>query len=67
MTGDGVNDALALKRADLGIAMNSGSPATRAVAEVVLMDNKFSHLPSVLAEGRRVTIHGDAQISPFQG
>ena len=54
MTGDGVNDALALKKADLGIAMNSGSPATRAVAEVVLMDNKFSHLPSVLAEGRRV-------------
>lgn len=54
MTGDGINDALALKKADLGIAMNSGSPATRAVAEVVLMDNKFSHLPSVLAEGRRV-------------
>lgn len=54
MTGDGVNDVLALKKADLGIAMNSGSPATRAVAEVVLMDNKFSHLPSVLAEGRRV-------------
>ena len=49
-----MTDALALKKADLGIAMNSGSPATRAVAEVVLMDNKFSHLPSVLAEGRRV-------------
>lgn len=54
MTGDGVNDALALKKADLGIAMSSGSSATKAVAEVVLMDNKFSHLPSVLAEGRRV-------------
>lgn len=54
MTGDGVNDALALKKADLGIAMDSGSSATKAVAEVVLMDNKFSHLPAVLGEGRRV-------------
>lgn len=55
MTGDGVNDALALKKADLGIAMNSGTSATKAVAEVVLMDDKFSHLPAVLGEGRRVT------------
>ncbi|MDR2336692.1 MAG: HAD-IC family P-type ATPase, partial [Candidatus Nomurabacteria bacterium] len=54
MTGDGVNDALALKKADLGIAMNSGSSATKAVAEIVLLDNKFSHLPDVLSEGRRV-------------
>jgi cation-transporting ATPase E len=54
MTGDGVNDALALKKADLGIAMNSGAAATKAVAEIVLMDNKFSHLPQVLSEGRRV-------------
>ena len=54
MTGDGVNDALALKKADLGIAMSSGSAATKAVAEIVLMDNKFSHLPGVLSEGRRV-------------
>ncbi|MDR0955593.1 MAG: HAD-IC family P-type ATPase [Candidatus Nomurabacteria bacterium] len=54
MTGDGVNDALALKDADIGIAMNSGAPATKAVAEIVLLDNKFSHLPNVLAEGRRV-------------
>lgn len=54
MTGDGVNDALALKKADLGIAMNSGAAATKAVAEIVLLDNKFSSLPSVLAEGRRV-------------
>lgn len=54
MTGDGVNDALALKKADLGIAMNSGSAATKSVAEIVLLDNKFSHLPSVLGEGRRV-------------
>ena len=54
MTGDGVNDALALKEADLGIAMNSGSAATKAVAEIVLLDNKFAHLPDVLSEGRRV-------------
>ncbi|MCL2451518.1 HAD-IC family P-type ATPase [Candidatus Saccharibacteria bacterium] len=54
MTGDGVNDALALKKADLGIAMSSGSAAAKAVAEIVLLDNKFSHLPRVLAEGRRV-------------
>ncbi len=54
MTGDGVNDVLALKSADLGISMGSGSAATRAVAQLVLLDNKWSVMPSVVTEGRRV-------------
>lgn len=54
MTGDGVNDVLALKDADLGIAMGSGASATRAVAQLVLLDSQFSALPHVVAEGRRV-------------
>jgi cation-transporting ATPase E len=54
MTGDGVNDVLALKDADLGIAMGSGTAAARAVAQLVLLDDEFGAVPTVVAEGRRV-------------
>lgn len=54
MTGDGVNDILALKKADCSIAMASGSSAARNVAHLVSLDNDFSKLPDVVAEGRRV-------------
>ncbi len=54
MTGDGVNDVLAIKDSDLGVAMGSGAAATRAVAQIVLLDDSFATLPHVVAEGRRV-------------
>lgn len=53
MTGDGVNDVLALREADCSVAMASGSDAARNVSEVVLVDNDFSRMPEVVAEGRR--------------
>src|SRR5262249_7797023 len=54
MTGHRGNDALALQAADMGVPMAKGSPETRAVAQLVLLDGRFSHLPDVVAEGRRV-------------
>lgn len=54
MTGDGVNDVLALKDADCSVAMASGSEAASNVAQLVLLDSDFSRMPSVVAEGRRV-------------
>ena len=53
MTGDGVNDVLALREADCSVAMAGGSDAARSVAEIVLVDDDFSHMPAVVAEGRR--------------
>ena len=54
MTGDGVNDILALKKSDCSIAMASGADAAKNVSQLVLLDSNFSNLPNVVAEGRRV-------------
>lgn len=53
MTGDGVNDVLALKEADCSVAMASGSEAARCVSQLVLLDSNFASMPKVVAEGRR--------------
>ncbi|MCD8021725.1 MAG: HAD-IC family P-type ATPase, partial [Lachnospiraceae bacterium] len=65
MTGDGVNDVLALKAADCSIAMASGSDAASQVAQLVLLESDFSKMPSVLAEGRRVVNNIERTASLF--
>ncbi|MFL5758907.1 MAG: HAD-IC family P-type ATPase [Thermomicrobiales bacterium] len=65
MTGDGVNDVLSLKKADLGIAMESGSQATRAAADIVLLDDSFNVLPSAFSEGQRIRMGLQGVMSLF--
>jgi len=65
MLGDGINDALALKEADIGIAMGSGTAASRAVAQVVLLDDHFAELSRVIAEGRRVVANVERTVNLF--
>ena len=65
MSGDGVNDVLALKKADMGIAMGTGTAAAQAVSQLILVDSRFSTLPGVVAEGRRVTANIERVASLF--
>lgn len=65
MTGDGVNDILAMKDADCSVAMASGSEAASQAAQVVLLDSDFAHMPSVVWEGRRVVNNVERSASLF--
>ena len=65
MTGDGVNDILALRDADCSVAFSSGSDAAAQAAQVVLLDSDFSHMPSVVMEGRRVVNNVQRSASLF--
>lgn len=65
MTGDGVNDILALKDADCSVAMASGSEATAQVAQIVLLDSDFSRMPEIVLEGRRVVNNVQRSASLF--
>ena len=64
MTGDGVNDILALREADCSIVMAEGDPATRQIANLVLLNSDFNDVPEILFEGRRV-VNNIAHIAPI--